>query len=56
VLTDVFGLSGQLMFDKLLEGKATPVEIVELAQKSGKKKTPQIRASIEGHRMSDTGC
>lgn len=53
VLSDVFGLSGQLMLGKLLEGNATPAEIAELAQKSAKKKIPQIRASLEGHRMND---
>jgi transposase len=52
VLSDVFGLSGQLMIDKLLEGKAAPEEIAELAQKSARKKIPQIRASLEGHRMN----
>jgi len=52
VLTDVFGLSGQLMIDKLLEGEATPEEIAELAQKGARKKIPQIRASLEGHRMN----
>ena len=52
VLTDVFGLSGQLMLDKLLEGEATPEEIADLAQKRARKKIPQIRASLEGHRMN----
>lgn len=52
VLTDVFGLSGQLMIDKLLEGDATVEEIADLAQKSARKKIPQIRASLEGHRMN----
>jgi transposase len=52
VLTDIFGVSGQLMVEALLEGKAGPEEIAQLAQKSAKKKIPQIRASIEGHRMS----
>jgi transposase len=52
VLSDVFGLSGQLMLDKLLEGEASPAEIAELAQRSAKKKIPQIRASLEGHRMN----
>jgi transposase len=52
VLTDVFGLSGQLMIDKLLEGKASVEEIADLAQKSARKKIPQIRASLEGHRMN----
>jgi transposase len=53
VLTDVFGVSGQLMMDRLLEGDATPAEIAELAQKRAKKKIPQIRASLEGHRIND---
>lgn len=52
VLTDVFGLSGQLMIDKLLEGKASVEEIADLAQKSARKKIPQIRALLEGHRMN----
>lgn len=52
VLTDVFGVSGQLMIDKLLEGDATPEEIADLAQKRARKKIPQIRASLEGHRMN----
>jgi len=52
VLTDVFGVSGQLMLEALLEGKATPEQIAQLAQKSAKKKIPQIRAAIDGHRMT----
>ena len=54
VLSDVFGLSGQLMLDALIEGKATCEEIAQLAKKSAKKKIPQIRTAIEGHRMSAT--
>jgi transposase len=53
VLTDVFGLSGQLMLDQLLEGKATVEEIADLAQKSARKKIPQIRAALQGHRLND---
>ena len=34
VLTDVFGVSGQLMIDQLLEGNASVEEIADLAQKS----------------------
>lgn len=52
VLTDVFGVSGQLMIDKLLEGNASVEEIADLAQKSARKKIPQIRTSLEGHRMN----
>jgi transposase len=53
VLSDVFGLSGQLMLEALMEGKANAEQIAQLAQKSAKKKIPQIRAALEGHRMSD---
>jgi transposase len=52
VLSDVFGLSGQLRLEALLEGKAMPEEIAQLAQKSAKKKIPQLRAAMEGHRMN----
>jgi transposase len=52
VLTDVFGVSGQLMIDQLLEGNASVEEIADLAQKSARKKIPQIRASLQGHRMN----
>jgi transposase len=52
VLSDVFGLSGQLMLEALLEGKATCEQIAQLAQRSAKKKIPQLRAALEGHRMN----
>jgi len=54
VLSDVFGLSGQLMLEALVEGKATAEQIAQLAQKAARRKIPQIQAAIEGHRMSDT--
>jgi transposase len=40
------------MLEALMEGKAAPEQIAQLAQKSAKKKVPQIRAAIEGHRMN----
>ena len=52
VLTDVFGVSGQLMLDKLTEGKATAAEIAALAKARAKKKIPAIIAALEGHQMS----
>jgi transposase len=52
VLSDVFGASGQLMLDALLEGQATPVQVAQLAQRKAKKKIPQIIAALEGHQMS----
>jgi len=54
VLTDIFGLSGQRMLDKLLEGgEATVDEIAELAVRSARKKIPQIRTALQGHRLKD---
>jgi transposase len=53
VLSDVFGVSGQLMLDALLKGKAKPEEIAQFAQRRAKKKIPQIIAALEGHQMSD---
>ena len=53
VLTDIFGLSGQLMMEALIEGQATADQIAELAQRQARKKIPQIQAAIEGHRMTE---
>jgi transposase len=53
VLSDVFGVSGQLMLDALLKGEAEPAEIAQFAQRRAKRKIPQITAALEGHRMSD---
>jgi hypothetical protein len=53
VLTDVFGVSGQLMLDALLEGNARPEEIAQFAKRGAKRKIPQIIQALEGHRMSD---
>jgi transposase len=52
VLSDLFGLSGQLMLEALLEGQTNLQQIAELAQRQAKKKIPQIRAALEGHRLS----
>jgi len=53
VLTDIFGVSGQLMLEALLEGKAGPAEMAQLAKHRAKKKIPEIVQALEGHRMSD---
>src|SRR5205807_2629040 len=53
VLSDVFGVSGQLMLDALLDGKAQPAEIAQFAKYSARKKIPQIIEALEGHQMSD---
>jgi len=53
VLTDVFGVSGQLMLDALLKGKARPEDIAQFAKRGAKRKIPEIIQALEGHRMSD---
>lgn len=53
VLSDIFGVSGQLMLDALVKGTAAPEEIAQFAKRRAKQKIPQIIASLEGHRMSD---
>lgn len=52
-LSDIFGVSGQLMLEALLEGKATPEQIAALAQRKAKEKIPQIIETLEGHQLSD---
>jgi len=51
VLSDVFGLSGQLMLEALVEGKSNPEQIAQLAQRQARKKIPQLQAALEGHRL-----
>ena len=53
VLSDVFGSSGQLMLNALLEGKATPEEIAQFAKGRAKKRIPELLAALDGHRMSE---
>jgi transposase len=55
VLSDVFGVSGQMMLEKLLETEGEPdaEAIANLAQKKARAKIPEIRRSIEGNRMRD---
>src|SRR5215471_17495894 len=53
VLTDLFGVSGQLMLEALLKGQATPEEMAQFAKGRAKKKIPQLIAALEGHQMSD---
>lgn len=52
-LTDIFGISGQLMLEALLAGKAKPEEIAQLAKRRAKLKIPEIIAGLEGHRMNE---
>lgn len=53
VLADIFGVSGQLMLEALLDGQATAEQIAELAKKSARRKIPEIIQSLEGHRLDD---
>jgi transposase len=53
VLSDVFGVSGQLMLDALLEGKATVEEVANMARHTARRKIPEIVQSLEGNRLDD---
>jgi transposase len=48
VASDVFGVSGLLMLRALVEGKATPQEMAELAKKQLRKKIPERELALEG--------
>jgi transposase len=53
VLSDVFGVSGQLMLEALLDGKADPEAIAQFAKAGARKKIPEIMASLEQHQMNE---
>ena len=53
VLGDVFGVSGQLMLEKLLAGEADVVAIAGLAQRKAKQKIPELIRVLAGHRLRD---
>ena len=52
VATDVFGTSGRLMLRALIQGKATPQEMAELAKRKLRSKIPQLELALEG-RLED---
>lgn len=52
VLSDVFGVSGQLMLEKLLDGEQDMEAIAGLAQRKAKAKIPDIIRSLEGNRLT----
>jgi transposase len=54
VLSDVFGLSGQLMLGALVAGTQDAVDIAELARGSARKKIAELTAALEGHQMRDS--
>ena len=53
VLSDVFGESGLAMLDALVHHDASPQQIAELARNTARKKIPQIRQALEGHRITE---
>lgn len=53
VLSDIFGVSGQLMLEALLAGRAGAPEIAEFARASARKKIPDIIAALEQHQMNE---
>ena len=53
VLSDVFGESGLHMIDALMNPLATPGQIAELAVRQARKKIPELRKALEGHRMTE---
>src|SRR5215468_7849020 len=48
VACDVFGVSGQLMLKALLEGKASPQEMAQLAKRRLRSKIPELELALEG--------
>jgi transposase len=59
VLSDVFGLSGQLMLEALVnglggDGPPSAWDIAQLARGHAKKKLNELTAALEGHQMRDS--
>jgi transposase len=54
VLSDVFGLSGQLMLEALVAGKDSAEEVAQLARGNARKKITDLTAALEGHQMRDS--
>jgi transposase len=51
VLSDLFGVSGQLILESLLAGQAQAEEMAAFAKGTAQKKIPQLIAALEEHRM-----
>lgn len=54
VLSDVFGLSGQLMLEALVDGNKSVAQMADLAQGQARKKIEQLTAALEGHQMRES--
>ena len=53
VLSDVFGLSGQLIWEALVAGQSSAGEVAQLARGHARKKIAELTAALEGHPMRD---
>lgn len=53
VLSDVFGVSGQLMLEALLNGETEVRKIAALGRGKVQKKVAEVVASLEGHQMNE---
>jgi transposase len=53
VLSDPFGQSGLAMLDELMKPEATAEEIANRAVRQARKKIPELKKALEGHRMTD---
>jgi transposase len=54
VLSDVFGLSGQLMLEALVAGKSSALDVAQLARGHARKKITELTAALDGHQMRDS--
>jgi transposase len=54
VLSDVFGLSGQLMLEALVAGQKDALDVAQLARGNARKKIAELTAALEGHQMRDS--
>ncbi|MFI5106347.1 MAG: IS110 family transposase, partial [Terriglobales bacterium] len=54
VLSDVFGLSGQLMLEALVAGKSSSLEVAQLARGNARKKLADLTAALDGHQMRES--
>jgi transposase len=48
VATDVFGVTGRLMLQALLQATTTPQEMADLAKGLLRKKIPELKLALEG--------
>lgn len=53
VLNSIFGVSGQAMLEKMLEGEFDPAGLAELTKAKARLKKAEIEESLQGHRFND---